>query len=61
MEINISNNQKQPLEVFYKKDVLENYTKFTGKYLCGVSFSIKSQDLASNFIKKKTLTQVLSC
>ena len=26
--------QKQPREVFYKKAVLGNFTKFTGKHLC---------------------------
>ena len=26
--------QKQPSEVFYEKDVLENFLKFTGKHLC---------------------------
>ena len=26
--------QKQPPEVFYKKDVLTNFTKFTEKHLC---------------------------
>ena len=26
--------QKQPPEVFYKKGVLGNFTKFTGKHLC---------------------------
>ena len=26
--------QKQPPDVFYKKSVLENFTKFTGKHLC---------------------------
>ena len=26
--------QKQPPEVFYKKGVLRNFTKFTGKHLC---------------------------
>ena len=26
--------QKQPPEVIYKKGVLENFTKFTGKHLC---------------------------
>ena len=25
--------QRQPLEVFYEKDVLENFAKFTGKHL----------------------------
>ena len=34
-------------EVFCKKGVLKNFAKFTG--------------LACNFIKKETLTQVLSC
>ena len=32
--------QKQPQEVFCKKDVLRNFAKFTGKYLChGLFFS----------------------
>ena len=26
--------QKQPPEVSYKKDVLKNFAKFTGKHLC---------------------------
>ena len=26
--------QKQPLEVFCRKDVLRNFAKFTGKHLC---------------------------
>ena len=26
--------QKQPPEVFCKKDVLRNFAKFTGKHLC---------------------------
>ena len=26
------------LEVFYKKDVLENFAKFTGKHLCQILF-----------------------
>ena len=30
--------QKQPPEVFYKKAVLENFAKFTGKHLCQSSF-----------------------
>ena len=28
------NGQKQPPEVFCKKDVLRNFAKFTGKHLC---------------------------
>ena len=35
-------------ELFCKKDVLENFIKFTGKQAC-------------NFIEKETLTQVFSC
>ena len=30
--------QEQPLEAFYKKDVLRNCEKFTGKHCAGVSF-----------------------
>ena len=41
-------------EVFYKKSVLRNFAKFTGKHLC------QSPD-AYNFIKRETLAQVLSC
>ena len=26
--------QKQPIEVFYKKVVLKDFAKFTGKHLC---------------------------
>ena len=29
----LGNGQKQPPEVFYKKDVLRNFAKFTGKHL----------------------------
>ena len=36
-----------------KKDVLENFTKSTGKHLC--------RPQASNFINKETLAQVFSC
>ena len=38
-------------EVFCKKGVLRNFTKFTGKHLCKSFF----------FIKKETLAQVFSC
>ena len=30
--------QKQAPEVSYKKDVLKNFTKFTGKHLCQILF-----------------------
>ena len=29
----LGNGQKQPPEVFYKKGVLRNFAKFTGKHL----------------------------
>ena len=41
------------LEVFCKKDVLRNFTKFTGIHLC--------QSLFLNKVKKKDLAQVFSC
>ena len=40
-------------EAFYKKGVLRNFVKFTGKQLC--------QGLYLNFIKKETLAQLFSC
>ena len=40
------------LEVFCRKDLLRNFTKFTGKHLC---------QSACNFIEKETLAQVFSC
>ena len=45
-----SNLQKQSPEMFYKKDVLRNFTKFAGEHLC-----------QSLFFKKETLAQVFSC
>ena len=42
-------------EVFSKKGVLRNFTKFTGKHLCQSLFFNKV------FFKKETLTQVFSC
>ena len=47
--------QKLPSEVFYKKGVLKNFAKFTGKHLCQ-SFSFQRTQ-ACNFIKKDTLAQ----
>ena len=54
--------QKQPPEVFCKKGVLRNFTKFTGKHLCQSLFFNKVTDLrpACNFIKKETPAQVFS-
>ena len=50
--------------VFYKKDVLRNFAKCTGKHLCQRFFLNKVAGLrpkACNFIKKKSLAQVFSC
>ena len=50
------NGQKQPSEVFYKKVVLWNFTKFTGKYLCLCLFFNKVAGLrpeVCSFIKKR--------
>ena len=36
--------QKQPPDVFYKKGVLKNFAKFTGKHLCQILFLNKIVD-----------------
>ena len=43
-------------KVFFKKGVLRNVVKFTGKHLCQSQQSCKRQ--ACSFFKKETLTQV---
>ena len=48
---NISNHRSSRLEVFCKKDVLRNFTKFTGKDLCQRLF----------FNTETVLAQVFSC
>ena len=40
-------------EVFYKKGVLKNFAKFTGKHQCQRLFLIKLLAEACNFIKKR--------
>ena len=45
-----SNYRSSRPEVFYKKDVLRNFAKFTEKHLC-----------QSLFFNKETLAQVFSC
>ena len=48
-------------EVFCKKGVLENFTKFTGKHLCWSLFFNKVAGLGpESLFKKNTPTQVLS-
>ena len=53
--------QKQPPEVFYKKGVLKNFTKFTGKHLYQSLFLIKLQASDLQLYGKETLAQVFSC
>ena len=45
-------NIAQLAEVFYKKGVVGNFTKFTGKHLCQGPVC---------FIQKEALTQVFFC
>ena len=53
--------KKQPPEVFYKKGVVRNFTKFIGKHLCLSLFFNKVAGLRPvTFIKKETLAQVFS-
>ena len=53
---------KQQPEVFYKKDVLKNFAKITGKSSVTESlFLIQLQDEACDFIKKETLARVFCC
>ena len=56
--------QKQPPQVLYKKGVLRDFGKFTGKHLCQSLFLNKVPGLrpkACNFIKREILAQVFSC
>ena len=54
--------QKQPPEVFYKKSVLRNFTKFTGKHLCeGLFFNKVASLRPATLLKKKTLVQMFTC
>ena len=47
--------QKQPIELFYKKSVLRNFTKFTGKPLCHGLFFNKAAGLRPATLSKKKL------
>ena len=47
--------QKQPPEVFCKKDVLKNFAKFTGRHLCQSLFFNKVAGLRSATLFKKRL------
>ena len=49
-------------DIFCKKGVLRNFTKFTVKYLCqSLFFNKVAVEVACNFTKKETLVQVFSC
>ena len=51
----IWNSQKQSSEVLYKKSVLKNFAKFTGKHLCQSLFSNKVTGLRTETLLKKRL------
>ena len=58
----LTSRQKQPPEVFYKKVVLVNFAKFTGKHLCQNLFFNKVAVLRpAGLLEKETLAQVFSC
>ena len=48
-----SDVQKQPPEVFYKKDPLKNFGKFTGKHLCQSLFFNKVPGLGLQLYLKR--------
>ena len=48
-------------EVFYKKDVLKNFAKFTGKHLHQNLFFSKVADLRSAILLKKRVCEVFPC
>ena len=58
--LTVSSRSSWP-EVFCRKVVLRNFSKFTGKHMCQRLFFNKVVGLACNFIKKETLVQVFSC
>ena len=61
IEISVAGLSKQPPEVFCKKGVLRNFSKFTGKHLYQSLFFNKVAGQAYNFIKKESLAHVFSC
>ena len=55
----MSCSEKQSAEVLYKKGVLKNSPKFTGKHLCQSFFFNKVVDLRpTTFLKRDTGTSV---
>ena len=51
----LSNYRSSRPEVFYKKDVLRNFAKFTGKHLCRTLFFNKVAGLRPTTLFKKSL------
>ena len=47
--------------MFYKKGVLKNFAKLTGKHLCQSLFFNKVAVLGLQLYQKETLAQVFSC
>ena len=45
----VNQNQKQPLELFYKKAILKNFAIFTGKQLCWSMFWFFSREYCETF------------
>ena len=43
--------QKQPPEVFYKKDVLKNFAVFTGKYMCWSLVTLSKETHTGAFLR----------
>ena len=59
---NLIISKKNSLQKFYKKGVLKNFAKFTGKnFWQSLFFNKNSVIQACNFIKKEALTQLFSC
>ena len=53
MENDKVHEQKHPLEVFFKKVVLKNFSNFTAKHLCWSLFLIKLQNLRPATLLKR--------
>ena len=58
-EVIILQYQKQPPKVFYKKGILKNFKKFTGKHLCQSLSLNKVTDLSPATLLNKT--QMVFC
>ena len=60
--MNCNNIQKQPSEVFCKKEVRENFTKFIGNYLLQSLFFNKVASVwLTTLLEKRLCTALVSC